>query len=461
MAEFTTSIRSDYRTQEQLFSQLAVRCLLLVTSPLLTVMLAHDGIAQSTHNWPQWRGPLATGVAPNANPPLKWSEQENVRWKQPLPGLGHSTPIVWNDRVFVTTAIPFGKSLEPRYSRAPGAHDNLPVTSHFKFVVLALSRDDGETIWQRTLDEGLPHEAGHHTGSLASNSPVTDGKLLFAFFGSNGLYCFNFEGDEQWAKDLGKMRSKHGHGEGSSPVLYQDTLIVNWDHEGQSFVEAYEKRTGKRRWKQARDEPTSWASPIVVVHNGKPQVVVSGTNRIRGYDLATGDSIWECGGLSANVVASPVAGGGMVFSGSSYNTRALLAIRLEGAKGDITSSEQVAWKRTRGTPYVPSPLLYGNALYFLAHYQGILSRIDTRTGADRPGPFRLHGVHNVYASPVGGASRVYITDLDGTTIVISHDDTPQLLATNTLNDSFSASAALVGDEIFLRGRNFLYCIAEE
>ena len=159
------------------------------------------------------------------------------------------------------------------------------------------------------------------------------------------------------------MQTKHGHGEGSSPVIHDETLIINWDHEGQSFVVAFDKYTGKQLWKVKRKEVTSWATPIVVEVKGKPQVIVSGTSRVRGYDLVTGNVIWECGGLSANIVASPVSADGMVYVGSSYDKRALLAIRLDGAQGDITSSSQVVWTRTRGTPYVPSPLLYGCLLY--------------------------------------------------------------------------------------------------
>ena len=410
--------------------------------------------------WPQWRGPLGTGVAPNADPPVTWSERRNIRWKVALPGRGHSTPIIWGDRVFLTTAVPHGEALQPRYSGAPGAHDNLPVTRHHKFVVLAISRRDGEIVWQRTVSEGHPHEGGHYTGSLASASPVTDGEDLFAFFGSHGLYCLDLEGRLRWKIDLGRMRTKHGHGEGSSPALYGDTLIINWDHQGQSFVVAFDKRTRKQRWKVLREEVTSWATPIVVEHGGKAQIVISGTNRMRGYDLETGEVVWACGGLSANIVASPVAADGMVFAGSSYVKRGMLAIRLEGARGDITRTDHVVWTRIRGTPYVPSPLLYGDALYFLAHYQGVLSRVNAKTGEDRPGPFRLEGIRNVYASPVGAAGRVYITDRDGATRVIRDDDGHQSLALNRLEDSFSASAAVAGGGLYLRGQHHLYCIAE-
>jgi outer membrane protein assembly factor BamB len=412
-------------------------------------------------NWPQWRGPLGTGVAPAADPPIEWSESKGIRWKTELPGLGHSTPIVWGDRVFVTTAVPYGEPLEPHYSTASGAHDNLPVTHRYQFEVIALNRDDGRILWRKIVHKQLPLEAGHYTGSLASNSPVTDGEHLFAFFGSHGLYCLDFDGKIRWELNLGQMQSLHGHGEGSSPVLYRDTLIVNWDHEGESFVTALNKLTGQTQWKVRRQEITSWATPIIVEHTGRPQLIISGTNRVRAYDLENGSVLWECGGLSSNVVASPVAADGMVYVGSSYDKRALLAIRLDGSRGDITGSKQVAWTRSRGTPYVPSPLLYEDSLYFLTHYQGIMTRVAAKSGEERPGAMRLGGIGDVYSSPVAAAGRVYVTDRNGATIVISHSDVPRIMALNQLDDHFSASAALVDRELFLRGEKHLYCIKAE
>jgi outer membrane protein assembly factor BamB len=404
---------------------------------------------------------LATGVGPLADPPITWSEQKNVRWKIPLPGKGHSSPIVWGDRIFLTTAIPFGEEVRPRLPARPGAHDNLSLTHKHEFVVLAVSRQTGAILWQQALHKELPHEAGHVTGSLASASPVTDGEHVFAFFGTHGLYCLNTGGKLIWKQRMGEMHSKHGHGEGSSPVLYGDTLVVNWDHEEGSFIVAFDKRTGAQRWKVSRNEDTSWATPIVVEHDGKAQVIVPGTNRIRSYDLSTGTVIWACGGLSSNVVASPVAADGVVYSGSSYDTRALLAIRLDGAKGDITGTSQVLWTRHRGTPYVPSPLLYDDSLYTLQHYQGVLSRLNVKTGEDRGGPFRLGAITSVYSSPIGAAGRVYITSREGVTQVISHGDkVPRELAVNRLDDIFSASPALVGKELILRGERCLYSIAE-
>lgn len=412
-------------------------------------------------HWPQWRGPFGTGAALHSDPPVEWSETKNIRWKVKVPGKGHSTPIVWGDRVFLTTAVPYGESLPPRFSTAPGTHDGVPVTQKHEFVVLAIDRRDGQIVWQKTVHRKLPHEGGHYTASLASNSAVTDGEHVYAFFGSHGLYCLDMAGDVKWEKPFGEMQTKHGHGESASPVLFRETLFVNWDQDGPCFVEALDKRTGQRKWKIDRDEETSWSSPIMAENDGQPMLVIAGTNRVRAYAPDTGEVLWECGGLSSNIVATPVAGDGMVFVGSSYEKKALLAIRLDRAKGDITGTDRVAWSRSRGTPYVPSPLLYGDTIYFLSHYQGILSRVEAVTGVDKPGAFRLGSMGNIYASPVAGGGRIYVTDLEGRTIVVSHDDQPTVLAVNELDEEFAASAAIVGRELFLRGKNHLYCIADD
>jgi outer membrane protein assembly factor BamB len=405
---------------------------------------------------------MANGVAPTANPPLRWSENENLRWKTPLPGKGHSTPIVFGDHVFLTAAVPQGEKQQPVYDHAPGTHDNVPVTHRHQFVVLAVSRHDGRILWTNIAHETFPHEGGHETGSLASNSPVTDGERLYAFFGSRGLYCLSLDGELRWKKDFGQMQTLHAHGEGSSPVLHGDTLIVCWDHEGDSFLAALDKRTGKEFWKVARDEKTSWSTPLVVEHEGRTQVVVSATSRVRSYDLASGALLWECAGLSRNVVSSPVAGHGMVFAGNSYDWQAMLAVHLAGARGDITDTPRVAWKLNRLTPYVSSPLLYDDTLYFLRHNQNILSRLEPVSGKPRGEPLRLEGIRDfIFASPVGAAGRIYITARDGVTIVLRHDRDNAVLARNQLDDVFSASPALVDKELYLRGERFLYCISEE
>jgi len=422
--------------------------------------------ANSTTNslryWPQWRGPLANGVAPLANPPVEWSEKKNIRWKIELPGKGHSSPVVFGDRVYVMTAAPVGEAQKPVHDSAPGVHDSIPVTHQHQYIVMALSRSDGHVLWKKVLREEWPHEGGHETGSPASNSPTTDGELLYAFFGSRGLYCLDLDGVVKWQKDLGRMQTLHAHGEGSSPVLYGDKLIVNWDHEGSSFLYAFDKRTGQQLWKVARDEKTSWSTPLVVERDGKPQVIVSATKRVRGYDLATGAQLWECAGLTDNVVSSPVYWRDLIIAGNSYYSQAMLAIRLAGAKGDLTGTTNVVWKLNRLTPYVSSPLLYDDTLYHIRHNQNILVRLDPATGKLRDEPLRLDGIRDfIFASPVGAAGRIYITGRDGRTVVLRHDAKNATLAVNQLDDSFSASAALVDKELYLRGERFLYCIAEK
>jgi outer membrane protein assembly factor BamB len=404
---------------------------------------------------------LANGVAPDAHPPVHWSETNNLRWKIGLPGKGHSSPIVSGDRVFVLSAVPTGPTQKPVFDDAPGVHDSVPVTHTHQFIALAISRRDGRVSWQKVLREEWPHEGGHETGSLASNSPVTDGERLYVFFGSRGLYCLDLNGEIIWQKDLGRMRTLHAHGEGSSPVLYGDTLIVCWDHEAGSFLYAFSKRTGQPLWKVPRDEKTSWSTPLVVEQDGKPQVIVSATKRVRGYDLATGALLWECAGLTDNVVSSPVHYKGIVISGNSYYSQAMVAIRLAGAKGDITGTDRVAWRLNRLTPYVSSPLVYDDTIYFLRHNQNVLSRLDPATGQPRGESLRLEGLTDfIFSSPVGADGRIYITGRDGNTVVLRHDRENAVLAVNHLDDSFSASAALVDRELYLRGEHFLYCIAE-
>lgn len=411
-------------------------------------------------DWPSWRGVLGTGHSPDARPPLSWSEQENVRWKRDLPGLGHSTPVVSGDRIFLTTAIPFGEPFEPLPFNTPPEHDNVGVSRRHQFAVLCLRLSDGELMWQRVAREAIAHEGGHRSASLASASPVTDGEYVIASFGSQGVYGLSVDGELLWERDLGLLRSKHAHGEGSSPAMSGDTVVVVSDHEGPSFLVALDRKSGAELWRVERDEVTSWSSPLIVDHGGITQVIVNGTHRVRGYDLASGAVLWECGGLSNNVCATPVAGGGMVFVGSSYETKALMGIRLDGAVGDITGTDHVAWFRTRGTPYVPSPLLYEDTLYFLSHYQGVITGIDAATGDVRRGPFRLPEIHEVYASLVGANDRIYILDRNGVTAVVAHDGDPRILASNALDDTFSASPVLAGDAMILRGERHLYLIAE-
>jgi glucose dehydrogenase len=403
---------------------------------LLSVPL---GAADRDRSWPQWRGPRLTGVAPQGNPPAEWSESKNVKWKVEIPGLGSGTPVVWGGTIFVLTAVPAG-----------GAQ---------RFTILAIDRKDGKVLWQRVLREEVPHEGHHATNTYASHSALTDGEHVYAFFGSRGLYALDLRGNVKWEKDLGDMTVKLGFGEAASPALHGDRLVVNWDHEGESFIVALDKRTGKELWRVPREEKTSWATPLVVEHGGRAQVITSATSRVRSYDLATGELIWQASGMTANAIPTPVYADGIVFLTSGFRGNALIAVKLADAKGDVTNTPAVLWRYDRDTPYVPSPLLYGDQLYVLKSNNGILSSFDTKTGKKLYGEQRLEGVPNVYASPVGVAGRVYVAGRDGGVAVVQHGPDFKLLAVNQLEDGFDASPVPVDDELYLRGRKFLYRIS--
>ena len=445
----------------------AVRILCLCLAPW--VAWADAPPADHARNWPQWRGPEWTGVAPHADPPVEWSETRNVRWKIKIPGMGHATPVVWGDKVFVLTAAASDKPARPKPEpaapvRKPSRRRRGPRTLRagrvLKFMILAVSRRDGAVLWQRTAREEEPHQGMHTTGSWASSSPMTDGKHVYAFFGPRGLHCFDMQGNPRWSRDFGRINVKMNFGEGSSPALHGDTIIVNWDHEGQSFITALDNSTGKDIWRVDRDEITSWSSPLVVVHEGKAQAVVSATGRVRGYDLKTGRVLWQCGGMTRNVIPTPVESSGVVHVASGFRGNAMLAIRLSQAKGDITDTKAVLWRYTgRETPYTPSCLLYGDKLYFLRRNNRYLSCFDAGKGTAHYTRRKLEGLRGVYASPVGASGRVYIAGRNGMTAVIKHGAKYEVLSSNKLDDSFSASPALAGNEIFLRGETHLYCIA--
>lgn len=412
-------------------------------------------LASAPPGWPQWRGPAGNGLAPEADPPLSWSESTNVRWKVAVPGEGLSTPIVWGDRVVVQTAI----AVDPAMQSDKRESREAPETP-YQFTVIAYNRSDGRELWRRVVREQVPHEGSHLDGSLAPASPVTDGKHLFAMFGSRGLYALTEAGEVLWEKDLGDMQTRRGFGEGSSPALHEDTLIVNWDHEGDSFVVALDKHTGKQLWRRDRDEVTSWSTPITLKDDGRTLAVISATNRIRAYDINDGEVVWECGGLGLNATPTPLVGDDLLIAMTGFREPALLAIRYPGARGDITGSDRVVWSTEKDTSYVPSGLLYGDTLYYLKKNTGIISCVDPKTGKPYYEPQRLEGISGVYASPVGAGDRVYVVGREGVTVVLRRGKSFEVLATNRLDDSFSASPAVVGDTLVLRGMKYLYCIGE-
>ena len=428
-------------------------------------LLALATIAVPVHaedNWPTWRGPNANGVALQGDPPVTWSETENVKWKVAMPDAGDCTPIVWGDKIFIQTAVPMEEGAEANRPEPPEIDREIftqkPKTP-YRFSVVCLDKNTGETLWEKPVREEYPHEGFHPSGSLASYSPVTDGKLLWASFGSRGLHCFDLDGNPKWSSDLIPMYTFRGFGEGSSPALIGDSIIVVADHEGDSKIFSFNKDTGALNWEKARDEATSWATPLAAEINGRTEIITSGSNAIRSYDLATGDIVWECSGLTQGAIPTPVIADGKVFCTTGYLDPVMMAINL-GGKGDLTTSDAVSWRVEEGAPYISSPLLYNDRIYMFDNLKANLSCYEASTGKAIFVKERLSDLKQIYASPLGVAGRIYLSDRKGTTLVLKQADAIEILATNSLDDEFDASPIAVGDELFLKGSKFLYCIAK-
>ncbi len=409
---------------------------------------------QETHNWPHLRGPNVNGLVDMGNPPVEWSEDTNIRWKVKIPGTGFATPIIWGDKIFVQTAVKTDKTVEV----AQNARKPLP-THIYQFKLLALDRKSGDVVWEKIVNEAVPHEGTHKTANYAATSGVTDGEHLYAFYGSWGLYCFDFDGNLKWDKDFGDMRVAGSFGEGSSPTIHGNTLIINWDHQGDSFIVALDKRTGEEIWRTARPERTTWVTPLVVEHKGTQQIIVGASGKTRSYDLKTGDVLWECAGLGSNVIPTAVYADGIVYVTSGHRQPAMQAISLDKAKGDITGTDAVLWTVTDNTPYVSTPLLSGNNIYSIKSTRSILACYNAKTGETVFGPERLQGINRIYAPLVGTSDRVYIAGLAGTTFVIKNGSEFEVLAKNKLDEGTGASPIIAGDELYLRGTEHLYCIA--
>ena len=427
-----------------------------------------DASAQSfermkTRNWHQWRGPEADGVSRSARPAVEWAEDENIQWKVPLDGKGCSTPIVWGNQVFLLAAIDTG-IVDPSLPRPEDQPERVfgikyPNTV-YDFVVCCFDRGSGRELWRETARRHVPHEGHHGDNDFASASPTTDGKRLYCWFGSAGLFCYSLDGKKLWGRDLGKSYMGASLGEGCSPVVHGNSVVIVRDQQRQSYIEVLDARTGKTRWKANRDERNAWATPAVVTRGPSTQVVTAASNLVRSYDLANGRIIWQCGGLTGNVIPAPVVEDNVVFCMSGYQGYAVMALSLS-ATGDITGTNAVLWSKNQGTPYIPSPLLYDGWLYFTQSNQAILSCLDSETGDTIMPRTRLPNLSNVYASPVGADDRVYFTGRNGTTLVLQRTNDLNVLATNKLDDRFDASPALADNQLFLRGHRFLYCITDD
>ena len=405
--------------------------------------------------------------------PHEWAEDRNVAWKVELEGAGHASPVVWGKKIYVLSALRTDRTPEPEQSRRDvpsampaslqqqGSRRGRPPraeapTHLYQFLVSAYDLDSGKRLWRTVVREEVPHEGLHSTASQASASPVTDGKHVWAFFGSRGLYCLDSAGKVVWSADLGTQRTRNEFGEGASPVVHGDLVVVNWDHEGDSFIVALDKKTGEERWRVPRDEPTSWSTPLVVQDGDTEVLVVSAATRVRGYALETGKELWSVGGLGLNVVPTPVADDETVWVMSGWREAYGMAIRYKGARGDLVGTGRVAWATDRDLSYVPSPVLVDGRVYFYKRFTGILSCYELSSGKPCYETQRVEGLDDIYASPVAAAGRIYTVSRDGTGFVVRAGKTFELLARNQLDDIFNATPAVVDDSLVLRGDRYLY-----
>ena len=440
-----------------------------ITLPIAALALAGTAVLAGqqpiTNAWPHWRGPGHAGVA-TGTPPLTWSDTSNVQWKMEIPGRGYSTPVVWGDRLFLTTAVPTGKKAEaPPVAdgggRGRGPGGGAGVGEEHRFEVMAIDRATGKVAWQHTATTATPHEGYHHLyGSFASNAPATDGERLYAFFGSRGLFVYDLNGKPLWQKDLGlKMQMRLAFGEGTGVVVHEGRVYLQYDHQGEGFVVALNAADGNEIWRAPRKENSSWSTPLVVEHQGRTQLVVTADTKVKAYDVNTGTVVWEVAGLGTNPIPQPVQFRDTVLVMSGYRNPRLMAVKL-GRTGDLTGTDAIAWETTRGTSYTASPALHDGRLYVIAD-NGMLNVFDAATGEPHYIQQRLPKPYNFKASPLVANGRVYLATEEGDVVVVKAGDAFEILATNTLGDqSFIASPIAVGNDLFLRSRTHLFRIAE-
>jgi outer membrane protein assembly factor BamB len=429
--------------------------------------IAATALSTATGNWQGWRGD-GGGISSEKDLPLTWSEDEGVKWKVPIPGAGHSSPIVWGSRVFVTTAVADDPNVETfRGGVYMGGNRAKPDESEYAYRVLCLDAEQGHILWSTAVARQQPKTRRHTKNTYASETPVTDGTHVFASFGSAGLYCLDFDGNVVWQRDLGLLRGKRGWGTGASPILFGDTVIVVGDSDDESYITALDKVTGNPIWRTEREEGASWGTPFLFEAGGRTTIVTNATRRMRGYEATTGKLLWQCAGGSMISVPSPVAAQGLVFLSSGHNLllrQPIIAVRAE-ASGDITpardqrQTEGIAWWRPVGGPYVTSPIAIDRYLYVPLD-RGTLTCYDAQTGEIVYERQPLGGRNTTTASPVAADGRIYVQTEDGECYVVRQGPEFEILAVNKLDEIFCASPAVSGSRLFLRGRKHPYCIGE-
>jgi len=438
----------------------------LVISLLLTATLVNSAVAKVSTNWPQWRGDNG-GVSVEKGLPDEWSSTKNVKWRTPIEGRGHSSPIVWGKKIFLTTALDGA----PIAGRKPGVTHKMADGSDFvhpdavgadlmhTFKVVCLDRTSGKILWERTAYEGPVHDSRHKKASFASSTPATDGKYVFAFFGSEGLYAYDLKGKQIWKQNLGKLGTA-SVGYGVSPILYKDLVIMLCDDSGgNSFIAAFDKRTGREAWRVARKVDVTWSTPVLVrTAKGTTELVAGAAEAIIAYDPLTGKELWRHKGLESNAVPTPVVLNDLVVITSGYPAKIALAIKA-GGTGDVTGTPNLVWSYNKGTAYVPSPILLGDYVY-LTTDRGLLTALEAKTGKVVYEGARPPKAVLFQASPVAFEDKILMTSEEGDTYVIKAGPKHEVIRTNSLGEGVSASPAIADGTIFIRGDKSLYAIGK-
>jgi outer membrane protein assembly factor BamB len=438
------------------------------TLSLMVIVLAVNVV--HAQNWPGWRGPGGTGVSSESSFPVSW-DATNIRWKTPIPGRGHSSPIVWGDRIFLTTSIEgdivAGREKKPEHKLGGEVFIHPDMVSHDRkqtMKVIGLDAKNGNILWQRTAYEGPVADGRHRKSSFASATPATDGRNVFVFFGTEGLYAYDVNGDLKWRRDLGEIRTL-GLGYATSPVLFADLVIVQCDEDNgeSSFIAAFDQATGKEAWRQSRQVQSSWATPVLVDVGGRTELITAGTEFTIAYDPKTGRELWRTKGVNSNAIPSPVYGDGIVYVTAGYPDKSVLAIRHAWpANADSSSGGakvEILWSRARGTAYVTSPLLLGNSLY-ISTDRGILTNLDAKTGEPRYEGGRVPVPASFTASMVAFGDKILQTSEEGDVFVVQAGAAHKVIATNHLGEPIFASPALANGVIYVRGEKHLYAIGK-
>jgi outer membrane protein assembly factor BamB len=436
---------------------------------LVTLATSVNADADDAQNWPRFRGPHATGVIDGQPLPVKWNGEsgENVVWRVKVAGLANSSPIVWGDAVYLTTA----ETDNPDPVFKPGYYGEIASVENdgdWTWKLLCLDKNTGLTRWEQTATEGTPRVKRHTKSTHADNTPATNGEYVVAMFGSQGLFCYTIGGELKWRQDLGTLEAAFSQAPsaqwefGSSPIVYKEMVIVQVDVLNESYVAAFRLEDGREVWNTSRDEAPSWSTPTVVEHNGRADLVTNATNAIRGYDPANGEQRWQLVGNSTIVVPTPFMADGLIYLTSGYRPiQPIYAVKC-GATGDITlpegasTSEWVAWSQRKQGPYMPTPVVYKGLLF--ASDRGILTIYDAKTGEVVKRRRMPQNSGAFISSLVAGDGKVYICSEDGDVFVVQADKPFELLSTNPMGETLLATPAISDGVIYFRGRHTLYAV---